>query len=294
MGIMASKGHGGQIVKYSSGKHKFEVVAKQGMVLKFRDGGIGFQNVLMIDQIFTNSTRGDVANVSDLKEVFGTEDLTKCCQQIVKNGELQYTAQERKQFVEQKTNEIVYYINKNYVDPKTKLPHPADRISNCMKECRIRVDPKGDTRRQSEDAVKKMRGKLMFAKAVALRATLTIKHSHVGQCNNLIHKVANVIKEEWTGTGCIFTVELSKADMNSLQVALMKPTNGDYEMTFLNENEQSITNNDNNDKKKKGGKGKKKKKKKQKHGDNEEKKNEDNDDHKKKRKDKKKKKKKKK
>merc|ERR1712154_154584 len=269
MGIMASKGHGGQIVKYSSGKHKFEVVAKQGMVLKFRDGGIGFQNVLMIDQIFTNSTRGDVANVSDLKEVFGTEDLTKCCQQIVKNGELQYTAQERKQFVEQKTNEIVYYINKNYVDPKTKLPHPADRISNCMKECRIRVDPKGDTRRQSEDAVKKMRGKLMFAKAVALRATLTIKHSHVGQCNNLIHKVANVIKEEWTGTGCIFTVELSKADMNSLQVALMKPTNGDYEMTFLDDSgnavgAQSDDNDDGKNKKGKKKKGKKDKKKKQK------------------------------
>ena len=170
---MAAKKHGGQIVKYTSGKHKFEVIAKQGTVLKYRDDKLGFANVLMVDQVFTNSTRGDIANPSDLKEVFGTEDLTECCKKILKSGQLQYTAQERKQFVDQKTNEIVYYINKNYVDPKTKLPHPSDRILNCIKECHIRIDPNKDTRRQAEDAVKKMRGKLMFAKAVALRANLT-------------------------------------------------------------------------------------------------------------------------
>lgn len=173
MAAKAKGKHGGQIVRYTSGKHKFEVIAKQGTVLKYRDGNLGFGNVLMVDRIFTNSTRGDIANPNDLNEVFGTEDIMKCCEEIVKNGDLQYTAQERKAFVDAKTNEIVYYINKNYIDPKTKLPHPADRISNCMKECHIRVDPNKDTRRQAEDAVKKMRGKLMFAKAVALRAKLT-------------------------------------------------------------------------------------------------------------------------
>merc|ERR1712130_895002 len=109
-------------------------------------------------------------------------------------------------------------------------------------------------------AVKKMRGKLMFAKAVSLQAKLTIKHAHVGQCNNLIHKVANVVHEEWTGIGCIFTVELSKADMNSLQVALMKPTNGDYEITFLDDSGNSVGADNENDNDSKNKKGKKKKK----------------------------------
>merc|ERR1719242_31175 len=256
---MASKGgHGGQLCVYKKGKHKFEVISKQGQVLKFRENKIGFSDVLMVDQIFTNSVRGDVANANDLNEVFGFDDIMKCCQEIVSKGELQYSASERKAFVDEKTKEIVYYINKNYVDPKNKLPHPSDRISHCMKECKIRVDPKGDTRRMAEDAVKKMRGKLMFAKAVSLQAKLTIKHAHVGQCNNLIHKVANVVHEEWTGVGCVFTVELSKADMNSLQVALMKPTNGDYEITFLDDSGNAVggdNENDDDGKNKKGKKG---------------------------------------
>merc|ERR1712228_55519 len=289
--------HGGQLCVYKKGKHKFEVISKQGQILKFRDGKVGVNSVLLVDQVFTNSVRGDVANAVDLSQVFGTDDIIKCCEEIVKNGELQYSAQERKAFVDEKTKEIVYYINKNYANPKTKLPHPADRISHCMKECKIRVDPKADTRRMAEDALKKMRGKLMFAKAVSMRAKLTIKHQHVGQCTNLIHKVATVIHEEWTGTGCVFTVELSKADMNSLQVALMKPTNGDYEITFLDDSGNAVgaaSDCDNDSKNKKGKKGKKKKdkkKKKQSNNNNEEEKAMDNVDGKNKKNKKKKKKK---
>lgn len=89
----------------------------------------------------------------------------------------------------------------------------------------------------------------------------TVKHSYVGQCTNLIHKVANVIKEDWTGEGCVFTLELSKADVNTLTVALAKPTNGDYNMTFLDENEQKVGSANDDDSSKHGKKGKKKKKK---------------------------------
>merc|ERR1712228_957511 len=59
-----------------------------------------------------------------------------------------------------------------------------------------------------------------------------------------------------------FTVELSKADMNSLQVALMKPTNGDYEITFLDDSGNAVgaaSDCDNDSKNKKGKKGKKEK-----------------------------------
>ena len=105
-----------------------------------------------------------------------------------------------------------------------------------------------------------------------------------------------MIHEEWTGVGCVFTIELSKADMNQLQVALMKPTSGDYEITFLDESgnavgAQSDENDDDTNKKgKKGKKNKKdkKKKKKAKQQDDEEEKKMDNNDGKKKKKKKKK------
>jgi len=264
-----------QLCVFKSGKHKFEVIANQGAILQYRDGKIPIHNVLLIDQVFTNSTRGDIANPGDLETVFGTEDVSKCCEEIVKRGDIQYTASERKKFTEDKTKEIVYYINKNYVDPKTKLPHPADRIANCMKQCHIRVDPNGDTKRQGEEAVKKMRGKLMFAKAVAITAKLTIKHEHTGKCTNLIRQMANVLQDEWTGTGCVYTLELSKADFNALQAALMKPTNGDYNFQILDEDGNTGDAEEVEQGGKKGKRRKKKEKKKKKHGNVEQKTNDE-------------------
>merc|ERR1711879_321132 len=85
-----------------SGKHKFEVIANQGAILQYREGKIPIHNVLLIDQIFTNSARGDIANPGDLETVFGTEDVAKCCEEIVKRGDIQYTASERKKFTEDK------------------------------------------------------------------------------------------------------------------------------------------------------------------------------------------------
>jgi len=119
------------------------------------------------------------------------------------------------------------------MDPKTKLPHPPDRIENCMKECHIKIDPKREAKKQAEDAVKSMAGKLTFTKQVSLIAHLFIKHSYLGQCNNVIHSSGHVMDQDWKSRpdGCVFVLELSKADLDRLTDALRKPTNGgDYEM----------------------------------------------------------------
>merc|ERR1712217_749458 len=129
--------------------------------------------------------------------------------------------------------------------------------------------------RQGEDAVKKMIGKLMFAKAVAITAKLTIKHEHTGKCTNLIRKMANVLQDEWTGTGCVYTLELSKAELGALQTALMKPTGGDYNFQILDEDGNTGGAEEEDQGGKKGKRRKKKEKKKKKHGNVEQKANDD-------------------
>lgn len=46
-----------QLVKYVSGKKRFEVLTKEGSVRKFREGKLGWNNVLMAEQIFTDSKK---------------------------------------------------------------------------------------------------------------------------------------------------------------------------------------------------------------------------------------------
>ncbi len=52
--------------------------------------------------------------------------------------------------VEDKRKQIIQYINKNFVDPKTKLPHPIQRIENALEDVRVIIDPF----KKAEDQIK--------------------------------------------------------------------------------------------------------------------------------------------
>ncbi len=86
--------------------------------------------------------------------------MQTCAKIIVEKGELQLTASERKDFVDQKRAEIgietlnsvaiifllisihlVNYIHKYFVDPRAKTPHPVTRIEAALDTLKIRVDP---------------------------------------------------------------------------------------------------------------------------------------------------------
>lgn len=229
-----------QIVKYQKGKHSFKVVCHPGAVLQYREGKLGFGKVLQLDIVFTNVVRGDRASAADLSAVFGPnfkeDEILKT---IVEEGEIEYSASERRKFMDDKTNEIVYYIHKNWIDPKTKLPHPIDRIKNAISSSKkkIIIDLKKDSKKQAESIVKKLQGTIMFAKAAVFAAELTIKYSYDGKCKNIIHgSVSKVVKEDYTGEGCVYTIEMTKSEMDQLIVKLSKPTNGDYNMSMLDEN----------------------------------------------------------
>merc|ERR1719242_762941 len=97
---------------------------------------------------------------------------------ILDSGDLNLSSSERTAKTDSKRNEIVYYIVKNYVNPLSKLPHPAARIEAAMNEHKIRIDVTKSTKTQALDAIKKMRGKLFFAKAHSMNIRLSIKYKY--------------------------------------------------------------------------------------------------------------------
>merc|ERR1711879_612214 len=151
--------------------------------------------------------------------------MEKILKQIITEGDLETTAAERQAVVDEKKRQIIYYINKNYCDSQTKLPHPAVRIENCMKECKIRIDPTKNHEKQAEDAVKKMRGKLMFTKVAQLSGKILIPFQYAGSVTNLIRSFG-LKNEEWGDTHVSYTFSLTSADFSNLQIALNGPTGG--------------------------------------------------------------------
>ena len=79
-------------VRLSKMGKRFEIACYRNKVLNWRnkiETDIG--EVLQIDTVFTNVSKGMLANSKDLVEAFGTSDQLLVCREILDKGELQVT-----------------------------------------------------------------------------------------------------------------------------------------------------------------------------------------------------------
>jgi len=244
-----------QIVEFKIKGKRYELLTNRDKVTQFRSKGCEFRDVLAADRIFSDASKGAVVSEDAAKAAFDMSDITEIMKHIVQEGTLKLSASERKAKVEQKKNEVIYYITKNYVDPKSKNPHPRTRIENAFVEMKIRIDPEGPTEQQAEAAVKKMRGPILFGKAAQLTGTIMVKHQYYGKVSHILgaYKFEN---ESWDNPdGVTLSFSLTRFDLDALMAALAKPTGGDYDLKMDSGGVSASTD---------GGSAKKKKKKKKK------------------------------
>lgn len=70
--------------------HRFEIACYKNKVMDWRKGHEkDLDEVLQIEQVFSNVSKGVLANGKDLQRCFGTDDVVEICQVILKKGQLQ-------------------------------------------------------------------------------------------------------------------------------------------------------------------------------------------------------------
>jgi ribosome maturation protein SDO1 len=215
-----------QIVRYKKGRVVFEVVTKPGSVRKYRAGKLGWNNVLIADQVFSNFKKGNVAKSSDLVSVFGTNNSQTILETIVREGELCVSAAERKEDMDAHRRQVIGYLHKTYVDA-SGLPHPVTRLEGTVDESKVRLDVAVNPKKQAEEVVKKMLGKLVFKKS-SMEFTLFLEHKYAKKCQGIVYKNCEVSKESWDQQGCRWILLSSPGDFDGFVAEMNKVTSGDY------------------------------------------------------------------
>ena len=146
------------VVKYSFENEKFEILVKPDPAFDYKLGKISeISKILISDEIYTDSGKGKRASSELLFKVFKTDDSTKIAEIMMQKGELNLTIEQRKKMTSDKRKQIVTFIAKTYVDPKTHFPHPPLRIEQAMTDARVSVDPFKNPDEQIKDIVEKLR-----------------------------------------------------------------------------------------------------------------------------------------
>ena len=216
-----------QIVRYKKGKHSFEILTKPGSVRLFLTGKLGWDKVLSADAIFTNSKKGNIARNQDLITVFGTDDVNKCAETMVREGEAQVSVAERKEDIAVHRRQILEYLHKTYVD-QAGLPHPMVRLETVLDEAKIKVDPAVSVYKQSEEVIKKMMGKLVFRRN-ATDYTITVPKQYTKDCREVIGKFCPTGRKEIReATSITWKVSITSTDFDRFIAEMNKITSGDF------------------------------------------------------------------
>ncbi|MHA1752228.1 MAG: ribosome assembly factor SBDS [Candidatus Helarchaeota archaeon] len=222
------------IASYEEKGLKFEIIVDPDKSWEYRDGkDIDLSNVLIGYTIFEDVMRGERANVEDLIDIFGTDDVFKIADKILKEGNIQLTKERRKRLLEEKRKLLINYLIKNSIDPTKNLPHPPARIERAIEEAKVHIDPFLDIKKQAENVVSKI-SSIIPIRLEVLRIALKIPSKFSAKSYGIIEKYGTIEKDEWQKDGSwIVIVQLPSGLQQKLIDDMNNLTKGKFELKRL-------------------------------------------------------------
>ncbi|MDD9953150.1 MAG: ribosome assembly factor SBDS [Candidatus Woesearchaeota archaeon] len=223
------------LAKLKKGGELFEVVVDPDAAVAFKRGTGDIQDCLKAEKIFFDAQRGLHAGEEHMQTVFGTTNVQEIATKIIKEGELQLSAEHRARMRDAKYKQIVSKIQAYAVDPKTGIPHPATRIELAMQEAKIRVDEKQDVESQITTIVKQLQP-IIPIKLETVTLQVHLPQQYGQKLFGSLERHGTVKKTEWLEDGGLLAwVELPAGLQAEMAEDLGKKTHGAAEIQKVDE-----------------------------------------------------------
>jgi ribosome maturation protein SDO1 len=194
------------IARMTKDNEHFEVLVKPQKALDYRMGKIaGITEVLAAETIFSDANKGTRISDEALNKAFGTTDALKIAETILTKGTLQLTTEQRRKMVEDKRKQIIDFIARQSVDPKTNLPHPPTRIENAMEQVRYPIDPFKPVEEQAKEIIKLLRT-ILPLKMEQVTVGVTVPAEYSVRAYGTIKGFGTIKREEWRANGSWYGV----------------------------------------------------------------------------------------
>jgi len=215
------------------GEH-FEILVKPQPALSYRLGKIEpVSEALVTSTVFTDANKGLKPSEDRLQKAFGTTDLLKIAAVILKKGDLQLTTEQRRQLIEDKRKQIVAFISRQCVDPRTNLPHPPIRVEQAMEQIHFSIDPYDEVEKQAKEVVKLLRP-ILPLKMEKVSVAIRIPPEHASKVYGTVKGFGTIRREEWRADGSwSAVVELPAGLYGSFLEKLGEMTRGNLEAKMV-------------------------------------------------------------
>jgi ribosome maturation protein SDO1 len=189
------------IARLTKDNEHFEILVKPDKALDYRTGKTSrITEVLAAEIIFADANKGTKVSEEQMTKAFETTDPLKIADEILKKGTLQLTTEQRRKMVEDKRRQVVDFISRQAVDPKTNLPHPPLRIENAMEQIRYQIDANKPVEEQARDIVKLLRP-ILPLKIEQISVAVRIPATYSARAYGAVKNVGELKQDEWRPDG---------------------------------------------------------------------------------------------
>ena len=179
------------------GKH-FEILVDVDKALEIKKSKSGnVQEALAIGNVFTDSKKGLRAPEADLIEAFKTTDINEIARKIIIQGEIQIPAEYREKKREGKIKQVIDFLAKNAVDPRTDRPYTPERIEKSLDDAGVNITDK-PIESQIKDIVSRL-AMIIPIKIETKKLRITVPAQYTGQTYGLLNTYKE--SEEWLSNG---------------------------------------------------------------------------------------------
>tara|TARA_B100001123_G_scaffold244695_1_gene273577 strand:- start:61 stop:753 length:693 start_codon:yes stop_codon:yes gene_type:complete len=220
--------------RFETAGNRFEILIDPKAAQNFIEGqDIDWEDAIAADGVWSDSAKGERASEYLVSNTFGSLDLIDIYKKILGEGNIQLTAEQRKEMVDSKKKQIVSYIISNAMNPQTGGAHPPQRIENALKESRYTIDPMENVDEQVQKVVKKIKT-LIPISFEKIRVATKIPAIYVGKCYGQLSNLGKIENEEYQKDGSwVGLMEMPAGSYAKLEDLLGSITKGSAETKII-------------------------------------------------------------
>lgn len=222
------------IVRLSIEGEHFEILVHPDPALDFKFGRkVEVSQIVAVDEVYSDANKGLRVPAEKLQKAFKTVDFLQIAEKILIKGDLNLTTDQRRKLVEDKRKQIISLIARNYVDPRTGLPHPPLRIEQAMSEVRLTIDPFREANEQAKSVIESLRGVLPL-KSEKIKLLVKVPAQFASQSFGALKSAGDIVKEDWGPDGGLTVlIEIPAGAHSTLLDRLGALTKGTAQATLV-------------------------------------------------------------
>jgi ribosome maturation protein SDO1 len=220
---------------------RFEVLVDPDAALAIKrdefDGDL--EEVIAAEDVFEDASAGDRPPETALEEVFDTTDPLEVIPAVIERGEIQITADQRREMQEQKHRQLVTQISRNAVNPQMDdAPHPPERIERALEEAGFQVDPMEPVENQVDEALDALRPVIPIRFDEVVMA-VQVPADHAGSAQAQIRQFGDLQEEEWQSDGSwVGVLEFPAGLQNEFYDTVNEHTSGEAETRVVRDEDE--------------------------------------------------------